>query len=159
MAYIKPLQFSSPVKDGSCSGFVFSEEWCQTAFLQFGYHLRVVQWGETHWLWVSIRARYILLAHDFACKVQCVIPAVAGRKIKSYFSPFIVFDISMCCSVLVCSGGDFLFFSISFNSTAPRTPASTRRPVSLSRAFRKARAAGCAHMQFRFTILSGIFME
>ena len=27
-----------PRKDGEYSGFVFSEEWCQTAFLQFGYH-------------------------------------------------------------------------------------------------------------------------
>ena len=29
-----------PRKDGDYSGFVFSEEWCQTAFLQFGYHFR-----------------------------------------------------------------------------------------------------------------------
>jgi hypothetical protein len=29
-----------PRKDGDYSGFVFSEERCQTAFLQFGYHFR-----------------------------------------------------------------------------------------------------------------------
>ena len=29
-----------PRKDGEYSGFVFSEEWCQTAFLQFGYRFR-----------------------------------------------------------------------------------------------------------------------
>ena len=29
-----------PRKDGGYSGFVFSEEGCQTAFLQFGYHFR-----------------------------------------------------------------------------------------------------------------------
>ena len=48
-----------PRKDGDHSGFVFSEEWCQTAFLQFGYHFRGkyagVQRGEAPWLWVSNR--------------------------------------------------------------------------------------------------------
>ena len=48
-----------PRKDGDYSGFVFSEERCQTAFLQFGYHFRGkyagVQRGAAPWLWVSNR--------------------------------------------------------------------------------------------------------
>lgn len=47
------------VQDEKCSGFVFSEERCQTAFLQFGYHFRGkytgVQRGAAPWLWVSNR--------------------------------------------------------------------------------------------------------
>ena len=48
-----------PRKDGEYSGFVFSEEWCQTAFLQFGYHFRGkcagVQRDAIPRLWVSNR--------------------------------------------------------------------------------------------------------
>ena len=87
MAYIKPLQFSSPVKDGSCSGFVFSEEWCQTAFLQFGYHLRVVQWGETPWLRVSIRARYIPVGTRFCLQSLVCYTGRCRQKNQIVFLP------------------------------------------------------------------------
>ena len=40
MAYNKTAVIFIPVQDGDYSGFVFFEEWCQTAFLQFGYHFR-----------------------------------------------------------------------------------------------------------------------
>ena len=56
-----------PRKDGDYSGFVFSEEWCQTAFLQFGYHLRGkyagVQRDAIPWLWVSNRGEKHLCWH------------------------------------------------------------------------------------------------
>ena len=59
MAYNKTAVIFIPVQDGDYSGFVFSEEWCQTAFLQFGYHFRGkyagVQRGAAPWLWVSNR--------------------------------------------------------------------------------------------------------
>ena len=59
MAYNKTAVIFIPVQDGDYSGFVFSEEWCQTAFLQFGYHVRGkyagVQRGAAPWLWVSNR--------------------------------------------------------------------------------------------------------
>ena len=58
-----------PVQDGSCSGFVFSEERCQTAFLQFGYHFREkyagVQRGEIPWLCVSNRGESIPVGTRF----------------------------------------------------------------------------------------------
>lgn len=57
----------------------------------------------------------------------------SDRKVKTNFSPLIVVVcIPMYCFVLVCSGGDFLFLSVSFNSTTPRTPASNRSPVIFS---------------------------
>ena len=59
MAYNKTAVIFIPVQDGDYSGFVFSEEWCQTAFLQFGYHFRGkyagVQRDAIPWLWVSNR--------------------------------------------------------------------------------------------------------
>ena len=48
-----------PRKDGEYSGFVFSEERCQTAFYSLGTifeeNMRGVQRGEIPWLWVSNR--------------------------------------------------------------------------------------------------------
>ena len=48
-----------PRKDGDYSGFAFSEERYQTAFLQFGYHFRGknagVQRDAIPWFWVSNR--------------------------------------------------------------------------------------------------------
>ena len=59
-----------PRKDGDYSGFVFSEEWCQTAFLQFGYHssenIWGVQRGETPRLWVSNRGERIPVGTRFS---------------------------------------------------------------------------------------------
>ena len=59
-----------PRKDGEYSGFIFSEEWCQTAFLQFGYHLRRKYMGYPEGCnpsalgFQSVREAS-LLAHDF----------------------------------------------------------------------------------------------
>lgn len=58
------------VQDEKCSGFVFSEERCQTAFLQFGYHFRGkytgVQRGAAPRLWVSNRGESIPVGTRFS---------------------------------------------------------------------------------------------
>lgn len=49
-------------------------------------------------------------AHIAVCQLYDL--RSSGRKVKSYFSPFIVVvGIPMYCFILVCSGGDFFCFS------------------------------------------------
>ena len=59
-----------PRKDGDYSGFVFSEERHQTAFLQFGYRFRGkyagVQRDAIPWLWVSNRGESIPVGTRFS---------------------------------------------------------------------------------------------
>ena len=109
------------------------------------YSLHFLLKGNRQFLWQLAHGEFQNLTDsDFSKHVRSAQIAVcqlcdlssSRRKVKTDFSPFIVVvGIPMYCFVLVCSGGDFLFLSVSFNSTTPRTPASTNSPVSLSTIF------------------------